>query len=153
MFSPDSRFPITRMLPKAGPGAVLWREAQRELPAGVADIDSDTVVARLAISPYEVLPSYAGLAQLLDDGALEVLNSRRVRRFGNLTVIGEANVQGLQAPEEYALPSDFRIVKKTRLPPALQPGFRFVLAKGVPMPDGSVGGSAIVPEETAEDLR
>lgn len=150
----DARFPITKILPKTGHGAPLWREAQRVRPAGLADIATEGVVASLPVTAYAVLPSNAGLAQLVDEGALEMLNVRRVHRFGNIRIIGEANVQGVATPDDYAVPSDFKIIKKMRFPAGLNGGHsvRFVLAKGVPMPEGSPGHSEVLSEETGATL-
>lgn len=152
----DAKFPITRMLPKAGPGAVMWSEMLRYAPAGLADLEPEKVVGRLPVASYEVLPQLAGIAQLLEDGALEASGARRVRRFGKLTIVGNATVTGAEpAHEEYALPGEFRIVKKMRFPAGLSGGHsvRFVLAKGVPMPDGNPGHSEVVSEETGASLK
>jgi hypothetical protein len=48
-----------------------------------------------------------------------------------------------------SVPSEFRIVRQIRLPAGLRGGATsFVLAKGVPLPDGDPGGVRIVSEET-----
>lgn len=152
--NPDAKFPMTRILPKSGPGAVMWRESLRYAPGGVADLDADKVVSPLAVKAYEVLPQQAGLAQLLDEGALEAVGSQRVRQFGNLTIVGEANVNGMEAKAEYSLPRELRIVKKMRFPAGLNGGHsvKFILGKGVPMPDGSPGHSQVISEETGAPI-
>lgn len=78
-----------------------------------------------------------------------------MRRFGNLTIVGEAVVTGGQpAQDEYAVPSGYRIIKKMRFPAGLNGGHsvRFMLAKGVPMPEGSPGHSEVLSEETGASL-
>ncbi len=88
----------------------------------------------------------------MDEGALEAVGSRRVRRFGNLTIVGEANVEGQRADEEFSMPGELKIVKKLRFPAGLSGGHSvaFILGKGVPMPEGSPGHSRVVSEETGQ---
>lgn len=149
---PDAKFPIRRILPKTGAGAAMWRESLRYAPGGVADLDASAVVSPLPVKAYDVLPQQAGLAQLLDEGALEAVGSRRVRRFGSLTIVGEANVEGQRADEEFSMPGELKIVKKLRFPAGLSGGHSvaFILGKGVPMPEGSPGHSRVVSEETGQ---
>ena len=94
-------------------------------PGGIVTVDAKTVVARVKVEPYEVLPQEAGLAQLLKSGALT-----------------------------QAGPREFTINRKMRLPAVLS-GYhsvRFVLKRGVPAPDGDPGYSKIISEETGQPL-
>ena len=149
---PDAKFPIRRILPKTGAGAAMWRESLRYAPGGVADLDEGAVISPLPVKAYDVLPQQAGLAQLLDEGALEAVGSRRVRRFGGVTIVGEAKVEGQQADEEFSMPGELKIVKQLRFPAGLSGGHSvaFILGKGVPMPEGSPGHSRVVSEETGQ---
>lgn len=153
--NPDAKFPITRLISKSGPATAMWRESLRYAPGGVADLEVDKIVSPLPVEAYEVLPQQAGLAQLIEEGALEVVGSRRVRQYGNLTIVGEANVQGMEAKEEYSMPGELKIVKKMRFPAGLNGGHsvKFILGKGVAMPEGSPGHSEVVSEETGEPIR
>jgi hypothetical protein len=94
-------------------------------PGGVVTVEAKKVVARVSVEPYEVLPQEAGLTQLLESGALTRTQSHA-----------------------------YTINKKIRLPAALS-GYhavRFVLARGVPAPDGDPGYSKIISEETGQPL-
>lgn len=78
--------------------------------------------------PYEVLPQEEGLAQLLEAGALTV--NRR---------------------------GEYLIHRKIRFPADMRGAHseKFLLLRGVPVPDGGPGHSKVVSEETGEllDLR
>ena len=102
-----------------------------------------------------MLPSEAGIADLIEQDALEPIDFQRARVFGNFTVVGSVTVTGAQQTDEYLLPMSFRIVRKMRFPTGLggAHAVRFVLAKGVEMPDGDPSHSTIVSEETGEELR
>ena len=90
-------------------------------PGGVIDIDPGKVVANVPVAAYEVLPSEAGLAQLVTSGALTQNNS------------GEYVVQ-----------------RKTRLPAGLYGAHSvtFVVRKGAPYPEGDPGHSCVIVEAT-----
>jgi hypothetical protein len=69
-------------LPTTGPGVPLWREMLHFYPGGLIRIDPDEVVSRVPAKRYEVLPQQAGLAQLLEEGALKVARYSRSIRLG-----------------------------------------------------------------------
>jgi hypothetical protein len=108
-FNRDSRF---------RPG--LRRQAGLRYPAGVVEIDPETVVSASPVRAYTVLPGYAGLQQLVQEGAVEDI--------GN---------------------NEFRIRRKIRLPAALISGV-LLLPKGVPPPDGERGRVCVISEETGK---
>ncbi len=147
--------PLTRPRTETGPSAGVWREFYRYFPGGLADLDPQSVVALLSVKPYDVLPEQAGIAELIERGALEPGDFARARVFGNFTVVGNVTVTGAEQTDEYQLAMSFRIVRKMRLPTGLSGAHavKFVLAKGVEMPDGDPGHSTIVSEETGEELR
>ncbi len=95
-------------------------------PGGVVEIDPEAVVAPLPAVPYEVLPQEAGLVQLLEAGALTV------------------NTRG-----------EYLIHRKIRFPADLTGAHaeKFLLLRGVPLPDGDPGHSDVVSEETGELLK
>jgi len=103
----------------------LASEVARYHPGGVMEIDPATVVASRPPARFEVLPGSAGLLQLVREGALEK------------TAGGE-----------------FLIKRKIRFPAGLQGGAagRFLLLRGVPAPEGDVGHSCVVSEETGRPL-
>jgi Ca2+-binding EF-hand superfamily protein len=90
---------------------------------GVVEIDPKTVVARTPATAYEVLPAQAGLAQLLETGALTQNSSR-----------------------------EYIVRQKIRFPPGLYGAHSvtFLIMKGAPYPDGNPGHSCVVMEEVGE---
>jgi Ca2+-binding EF-hand superfamily protein len=90
---------------------------------GVVEIDPKTVVASAPAAAYEVLPAQAGLAQLLESGALTQNSSR-----------------------------EYIVRQKIRFPPGLYGAHSvtFLIMKGAPYPDGDPGHSCVVREEVGE---
>lgn len=90
---------------------------------GVVEIDPEAVVASAPAAAYEVLPSQAGLAQLLETGALTQNSSR-----------------------------EYIVRQKIRFPPGLYGAHSvtFLIMKGAPYPDGDPGHSCVVREEVGE---
>ncbi|WOH53163.1 EF-hand domain-containing protein [Bradyrhizobium sp. sBnM-33] len=107
---------------QAGPSRAR-DEMYRFFPGGVIDIDPKTVVASVPPAAYEVLPSQAGLVQLLSTGA--VTQNRM---------------------EEYI------VRQKIRFPPGLAGAHSvtFLIMKGTPYPDGDPAHSCVIMEETGE---
>jgi Ca2+-binding EF-hand superfamily protein len=89
-------------------------------PGGLVKIDPKSVVASVPVQTYEVFPEQAGLVQLLESGAL-----KRNRA-------GEYIVQ-----------------KKTRFPAGLAGAHavKFLVPRGVPVPDGDPGHSCVTVED------
>lgn len=105
-------------------GSDRAREAMyRFFRGGVVEIDPKTVVASAPAAAYEVLPAQAGLAQLLETGALTQNSSR-----------------------------EYIIRQKIRFPPGLYGALSvtFLIMKGAPYPDGNPGHSCVVTEEAGE---
>lgn len=153
-FTKDARLPSRRNLPAAGPGQTMWRAMQRYAPAGLADFEAQDVVASYEARPYAILPQEAGIAQLLDDGAIVAEGRNLLRRYGTTTIVGELNVIKVQPDETYYQPSRFRILKAITFPAGLNGGHsgNFVLGKGVPLPSGSPGHSCVMEEETGKPI-
>lgn len=105
---------------QAGPSRVR-DELYRNFPGGVIDIDPKSVVANVSVAAYEVLPSQAGLVQLLATGALTQNSS-----------------------------SEYIVRKKIRFPAGVDGAMTFVIRKGAPYPDGEPGSSCVIMEETGE---
>lgn len=137
-------------LPESGPGAALWREMLRFNPGGLARVEAEAVVARVAAKDYAVLPQEAGLARLLEEGALELVGKSQVLILnGTEIVLGDGRdtiilPEGVQ-PEITMRPTKFKITRKIRYPAGLNGSHsvRFVLPAGVPEPDGSPGHSKV----------
>lgn len=98
-------------------------DMDRFSPGGVIQIDPKTVVADVAVAPYEVLPQQAGLVQLLKTGALT------------------QNGAG-----------EYIVRQKIRFPAGLAGAHAvtFLVIKGTPYPDGDPGHSCVFVEETGE---
>jgi hypothetical protein len=116
----EARSSITVMAPKPKALDELREDFARNEPAGVVRIDAAAVVANRPAVAYEVLPGAAGLIQLMESGAIE------------------KNRQG-----------EFLIKRKIRWPARLPDG-KFLILKGVPMPDGDPRGSRVASEDTGD---
>ena len=92
-------------------------------PGGVIDIDPKAVVASVPAAAYEVLPSQAGLVQLLSTGALTQNSS-----------------------------GEYIVRQKIRFPAGLAGAHSvtFLVMKGAPYPDGDPAHSCVIMEETGE---
>jgi Ca2+-binding EF-hand superfamily protein len=147
----DSRSLIGAVdLPHDGAGAPLWKQVLQDHPGGVVRLDPGQVLSRATAKSYDVLPQAAGLAQLVDQGALKVTKWARVIRVGNDTIYpGGGNDTIVMPPgAKYTVgeqAQELTIVKKIRFPggfSSMRP-LIFVLAPGVPEPDGSPGRSIV----------
>lgn len=112
-------------IPAGTPGAKMWEAVPSHHPGGVLQIDPATVASRAEPMLYQVLPGPAGLAQLADRGAIEVLETRHY-------VLGTAS-----GAARLETPIRIRVHEKIRLP-WLMHGYNDLvieLAPGVPAPD------------------
>jgi hypothetical protein len=118
--------------PTKGRGEMLWREMQEEYPAGIAQIDVESVISAHPVKRYTVLPGRAGLAQLVDAGALTIAN-----------ISSGFRIDG-DDPKPFTTPDEFRIAEKVRLP--ARAGGRFILPRGMAMPEGDLGRICLLTE-------
>ncbi len=97
---------------------------KRFSPGGVATIDAKSVIASPSAQAYDVLPQQAGLVQLMEEGKIERLSD---------------GVYYIKKPI-------------ARFPAGLAGAHsvKFMLAKGVPMPEGDSGHSCVLLEETGK---
>jgi hypothetical protein len=93
-------------------------------PGGVIEIDARSVVASYPAERYEVLPQQAGLVQLVQSGKIE------------------QNASG-----------DYLIKEKIRFPAELTGEVKFLLLRGVALPDGNPGQSEVISEETGQRIK
>lgn len=112
----------------------VWREFLEHSPGGLVRFDPAKLDASRPAHRHAVLPEAAGLAQLIEEGFLE-------------PVVGHLGGGGM--------PHDFRIVGKMTFPEGLHGAHsvRFILKRGVPMPDGDPGHSCVVPEDPSVPTR
>ena len=121
-------------LPLTGPATALWQMVLVYNPAGVIELSPETVVSTLPASRYKILPQQAGLAQLVERGALEIYKSTKA------LVVSDSEVRNT------SLPSHLLIRKKMRYPAGLYGGHSaiFVLPPDVPEPEGNPGHSSVI---------
>lgn len=132
----------TVSLPRDGAAAPVWRDMERFYPAGLASIDPAAVVSPLPVKRYEVLPQQAGLAQLVEEGALKVVGTARSLRVqGGVTTQVES-------------PNAFLIVRRMRFPVGLTGAHsvKFILARGLEMPEGDPGHSCVISEDDGRPI-
>jgi hypothetical protein len=134
-----SLLPSAIELPLLSRGLAIWQEFAWHRPGGLIRIDPKKIVSRLAPKPYEVLPGDAGFAQLLDEGALEVVESSEATYAGS-----DGTVLIVQSPWQ------FRITRKIRVPPSL--AGRHLLGPGAPLPDGDLSRLCLISETTGESF-
>lgn len=149
-FSGTADYGNTVDVPKDGPTAPIWQKLLRHMPGGLVKLDPKSIVSRAAAKPYKVLPTEAGLAQLVEEGALRPIAPDRSgipggTRFIPDRPIEQSSKHSKSMPVDVGFPSEFEILKKMTLPAGLTGAHRtqFVLKPGVPRPDGSSGHSRI----------
>ncbi len=103
----------------------LASELYRFSPGGLIAIDPAKVVSSKPAESYKVLPQQAGLLQLVQSGALTQNGS-----------------------------SEFLIREKIKFPAELTGAHqvKFLLLRGVPLPEGNAGHSCVMSEETGTAL-
>lgn len=119
-------------LPREGLGELLWNDFRQDFPAGIAQIDTASVVSAHPVDHYAVLPARAGLAELVDSGALMITGMTRGVRIGNGDI------------RPYTVPDRFKITRKLRLPAGAQG--TFILPPQVPPPDGDLSETCVLSE-------
>ncbi|MFM1813926.1 MAG: hypothetical protein RLZ98_621 [Pseudomonadota bacterium] len=129
-----------------GAGAVLWQALRQYSPGGLVSLKPEDVVAAVTVKRAEVLPHIAGIAQLVDAGALQPIAA--VQAFD---LSGRAQKSGGAKSDH---PREFRIVKKIRYPAGLTGahGIKFLLKRGVPAPEGDPGFACVLSEETGQRI-
>lgn len=133
----------------SGAGAPIWRVLKDYVASGLVSYEPADVVAAQKVDKANVLGHVAGLAQLLDSGALQLVNGG-VAQFDLTAAASDQKASG----KGTTLPREFRIVKPMRFPPGLSGAHRikFLLKHGVPLPDGDAGQSCVLSEATGERL-
>ncbi|MCC8961156.1 hypothetical protein H8A95_02220 [Bradyrhizobium sp. Pear76] len=129
---PDRPVRNAIQLPTEGLGELLWRDLRVDYPAGIAQIDVEAVVSAHPVNHYSVLPGRAGLAELVDTGALMVTGMSRGVRIND----GDF--------KPFTVPDKFRISKKLRLPAGARG--TFTLPSQVPPPDGDLSATCVLSE-------
>lgn len=115
--------------------APLWRYMHWKYRGGLVRIDPKAVVSPWPAKTYTLLPRYAGLAQLVDRGALRIIDPKQLK----LSKGGHVSLISTNGRESW--PETFLVLKKIRYPANLTPHMLFVVAPGVKTPEGSPGYS------------
>ncbi len=137
-------------LPEDSAGAEMWQQMRAMHPGGLIEIDPGTVATRSGAETYRVLAEEAGLAQLLDEGALTAVGwTEEVTVDGTQIVLDRGGAAAV-VPEAVRpwirrVPRRFLIQRPMRFPAGLSGDHaaHFVLGQGVPMPEGSALGSVV----------
>jgi Ca2+-binding EF-hand superfamily protein len=129
---PDRPVRNAMPLPKEGLGEALWREVQEDYPAGIAQIEVESVISAHPVQRYTVLPGRAGLAALVDAGALTIAGTSRGIRING----GDF--------KPFTSPNKFRITEKIRLPAGA--AGTFILPRDMPVPEGDVSQACVLSE-------
>ena len=144
-FDDQARLSGTANIPMDGPGAPFWEQAMAASPGGLVMIEPSAVVSPVPAKNYEVLPGPAGLAQLMDEGAIEVAETREVFRVGTTTIIPGEGDDTIFTPPGVPIkmteePAIFTVLKKIRLPAGVErSNYQFKPAPGVPEPERTTG--------------
>lgn len=136
---PDRLVRNAIQLPKKGPGDMLWREVDEEYGAGIAQIDVESVISAHPVKRYTVLPVRAGLAELVDAGALTIAGVSRGFRIDG------------DDPKPFTTPDVFRIVEKVRLP--ARASGRFILPRDMAMPEGELSRICLLTETDMKPVK
>lgn len=130
-------------LPTEGDSALLLEALLNTHPGGLVEIKPDTVVSATQAKRYTVMPREAGLIQLLDEGALEVLGHHLIVDTGGTRIIlPDRRGRSLTLEDVRAMmirmPDKFLILKKIQFPAGLRSigSVNFVLSRDAPAPDG-----------------
>lgn len=99
-------------------------------------IDPKEVISKVKITQQKVIPGNLGLAKLVHEGALEVLEKTRVTTIGKTTIIGTID---LDVPSSMKVkvgyrPAKFLITRSINLNSSHFLNFKYELAHGVSLP-------------------
>lgn len=148
----DAPFP-NATLSRPGASALVWTLLTRFNPKGLVEINPAKVVARLPAARYTVVPEEAGLAQLIDEGALEIVGTEEEIQIGGMTIVGGGDdlIEGAdgQTVHRTTVPREYLIEKPITYSAGLGGAHRakFILARGVPQPKGDGGHSTLDVQE------
>jgi len=119
-----------------------WKRFIASSPGGLIDLKNEKIVSPTTPERYEVLPEWAGMAQLLKDGAI-------VRDMSSMSP------NTALTPNMIHL-ARYKIIKAIPYYPSGLFGgdaTRFLLGKGVPAPQGNSGHSCVISEETGKPIQ
>ncbi len=134
-----------------GPGEVVWRETKVYYPGGLVATEIGSVVSPAPAGPYGVLPTTAGLAQLLDAGLLRIAKTSSVFIVNGTKIFTGGGRDTVRVPDDVPvevkeLPTAYLITGKITFPAGLHGAYStlFLLPHGVPEPEGSPGHSKVL---------
>ncbi|MCB1470277.1 MAG: hypothetical protein KDK08_24725 [Rhizobiaceae bacterium] len=159
-------FPGSNPIPEEGPAAEVWQEFKRFYPGGIVVSEPGSVVSSRAAALFDVLPQEAGLAQLVESGVLRIVGyttSLSVRpkdgEGGSTQIVMGGGADRIilsdgSKPILRKVPGEYLIVKKMTFPAGLSGAHaaKFVLAPGVPKPQGDPGHSCVIEQDSGVSL-
>jgi hypothetical protein len=135
---PDRPVRNSIQLPRDGLGESLWLEVREDYPDGLAQIDMESVISAHPVKRYSVLPDRAGLAELVDTGALMIAGTVRGVRING----GDF--------KPFTHPNKFRISGKIRLPAGA--AGTFILPPQIPPPEGDLSAACVLSERDMKPI-
>lgn len=146
--SAAGRLDAANVVQSKGPGAPMWKVLGEYVAGGLLSLNPKEVVANKPVARSEMLANVGGLAQLLDRGAIVVVEGVQSFEIMNVKAAGKEQSKRIDHPRE------FRIIKAMRFPSGLTAahGVRFLLKKGVPLPQGDPGHACVLSEETGQPI-
>lgn len=144
--------------------AETWERALKFMPGGLVSFRGQEVVSDADAEFYRILPGWAGVAQLVKQGALKaekpenaatrvIVTGRNMHRMVVRNMASAAVVNDSEASIVVIDESRYRLLREiANFPPGLDGayGVHFVVPKGVKMPDGKAGTSCVYSEEKDE---
>lgn len=163
----DGKFTVVNEAPEGVPeglDAGTWERALKFVPGGLVSFKGQEVLSDGDVEPYKILPGWAGLAQLVAQGALKAetpenpatrivvtgnnMHKMVVRNMASAAVVSDSDARIIVTDE-----SRYRLLRQIEnFPPGLDGayGVHFVVPKGLKMPEGRAGTSCVYSEENDE---
>lgn len=143
----SDRAVVTQAAPRAPAAPGARGEMLLFYPAGVKRLDAAAVVASAPAAPYEVLPSTAGIVQLLAAGKLEAGSRADVEAWAKVASRRPGRTAQDVERERTRIIGQVYVVRRAFAVPAELCGAHavtFVVPNGVPTPQGNPCHSAVL---------
>jgi len=121
----SDRDPIVFPKPAVPGPSTLEREFRQNFPAGIVDVDPNSVVATGPVERYATMPATAGLLELERSGALVPATPADVRRWKDRAILS-GNVRA-DSIYDFTFYHPYRVTRPIRLPAGLCGAFSMSL--------------------------
>lgn len=160
-------FTVVNKAPEGVPeglDAETWERALKFMPGGLVSFKGQEIVSDAEAEFYKILPGWAGVAQLVKQGALKPetpenpatrvivtgnnMHRMVVRNMASAAVVNDSDARIVVIDE-----SRYRLLREIdNFPPGLDGayGVHFVVPKDIKMPEGKAGSSCVYSEEKGE---